>query len=549
MQMNLQAQSEWEMMSHHTHMGALKDDQKAENEVVDAIFTDEMRHSLQSTLNNVEMAVVECKTLEEMIALQAHREALGKGEEPPKKTQGEIEFEAEEKRMAKEAREKEAAEEKEKSSSLSSTKTRLMERVQQYRYNDKMRNDLEVHVKAIQKQRRMGHRQPNAEGEANAPDLIRFNKTAGLTYGRKEVRLERVQGMASKRKTLASAVKARRDESNKISRESKLQLVLARAEAHEDELRRRQEEQEQELLDWRHRTLFPMLAFCSRFGILATTLVEDRKVRLQRKRVKRAGIVILNAIRRRLRRKKLKMLKHALPKMREALRGWIRRMLQRRREKAVHTVLSFCEATGSMGDVPMAVRKFLHKVRVLQRTIRGHYRRIKAIVEIRMGQIHAHELELEKQKKRVDAGKKKGGEPSAAEKRKLRCEVEVCRKFLKRQMLSVGDKLAGYRQDLAHWKVGKAQHDRIEEARAAVMESTGIKDIKKRYKPPPPAPHLVLGLKPDEVKMHIKEAAKLGRAGVKDKEDKAKKENQEAELIDNMASGGKKKPPMRAGGT
>ena len=81
-----------------------------------------------------------------------------------------------------------------------------MERVQQYRYNDKMRDDLTTKVngiplplplimslttkvKGILRQRRVGHRQPDAFGNSSVPDLIAFNKTQGLTYGRKEVGL------------------------------------------------------------------------------------------------------------------------------------------------------------------------------------------------------------------------------------------------------------------------------------------------------------------------------------------------------------------------
>ena len=41
----------------------------------------------------------------------------------------------------------------------------------------------------------------------------------------------------------------------------------------------------------------------------------------------------------------------------------------------------------SLGDVPLAVKKFLHHVRVIQRNVRSHYTRVNAIIEIRRGQM------------------------------------------------------------------------------------------------------------------------------------------------------------------
>ena len=82
------------------------------------------------------------------------------------------------------------------------------------------------------------------------------------------------------------------------------------------------------------------------------------------------------------------------------------------------------------------------------------------------------------------------------------------------------------------------------------MDGAGIKDKKKPFKPPPPKPHTVIALTPEEVKQHIKEASKLARAGVKEKEgQKKKKEADQAEedLLDGMANQKTpvKKPPMK----
>ena len=56
---------------------------------------------------------------------------------------------------------------------------------------------------------------------------------------------------------------------------------------------------------------------------------------------------------------------------------------------------------------------------------------------------------------RVDT-MRKTGEPTAAEKRKATCEVAVCKRFLKRQMGQVGEKLADYRVEKEQWKIAKA---------------------------------------------------------------------------------------------
>ena len=219
-QLNEQAQSEWDTISRDGHAKS-NDSPKAAAKHAggeDEIFTAEMRHSLHSSLSHVLTAVEMGKSLEEVIDEHAYNSALNEGREPPpkKKSQTDLEFEAEEKRLMMEAKKKIEEEEKQKSKSLSSTKSRLMERVAQYRYNDKMRGELEKNVKAILKSRRAGHRPPSPDGtQVVAPNMIAFNKQQ-LQYGQKEVRLERVQTMAAKTKARTLEVKQRRESINKV---------------------------------------------------------------------------------------------------------------------------------------------------------------------------------------------------------------------------------------------------------------------------------------------------------------------------------------------
>jgi len=455
-------------------------------------------------------------------------------------------------RISQSQKKKDEEAKREEDKQASNTSGRVMLKLSQYRYDDESRAQLAKNVKGYLRDRAMGHRRGSSGGmsDVTCPNLIQLNKTSRLAYQRQEVRAARVEKMASDRNNRMKEVKSRRDEASAWRLQAKKKLVTARSEAHEMEMKRRRQEQEAEVREWRLRTLFPMLSFCGRFSVLSNVLTEDRRVRFDRARKKRAVLVIVRTIRRKMRAKKLALLKVALPKMRACLRDWIRRTLQKRREKAATTLIEFAKSVRSIGDVPLAINKYLRHVRVLQRTIRSHFMRINCITAIRMEQMHAHERKLEKEKKRVSTnqGKKDPNDPlTNAEKRKLKCEFSICHKHLRKSMQHMGHKLFDYRAELVVWKKAKEAHDQIEAARSAVMGNVGIKDVKREFKKRPGQPWLRIHLTQEEVKQYLKEASKLERAGIKEKEDKKSAEAAAGNAIMAKTPNSKKVPtPKKA---
>jgi len=184
-----------------------------------------------------------------------------------------------------------------------------------------------------------------------------------------------------------------------------------------------------------------------------------------------------------------------------------------RKSKATECILEFAKSAQSIGDMPMAVKKYLHKVRVVQRNGRSHLARMHCILEIRARQLHKHEEEAAKHQKNKPKQSSK-----SSRKMKALYEEQVLRKHLRPQLKKLGAKLHAYRLDLAAWRQEKAEDDRIQEDRAAVMQAMGLKEDKSRIRedtcgPPPAKPYLRIALTPEELKLLVKEVTRLERTG------------------------------------
>jgi len=508
--MNEYAKSEFDII----HSRSLDDQDAADVINTTSHFTEENRRQLESTLANVLTAIEQGKPpsqVEEEVARAAVHVHSGSGKESPKKAKA-LDFVEGEEPHERSPGHKDA-DDKLKQSTV---RGRLMAKVGEIRQNDKLRSQLGKDARSFMKEIAVRHRSKpsnaSGSGEMDVPDAIKenINKMGNST---KELRHVRIERNAVMRKIHQKEVKQKRDDRIQWRLASKQRLVLARTKAHEDQLLHLRKVREAELMEWRMRTLLPMLAFCGRFGQMASILVEDRSVRLERARHRRAGAVILRCLRRRMRKKRLKILKRALPRMMNALRDWIHRYLATRKSKATECILEFAKSAQSIGDMPMAVKKYLHKVRVVQRNGRSHLARMHCILEIRARQLHKHEEEAAKHQKNKPKQSSK-----SSRKMKALYEEQVLRKHLRPQLKKLGAKLHAYRLDLAAWRQEKAEDDRIQEDRAAVMQAMGLKEDKSRIRedtcgPPPAKPYLRIALTPEELKLLVKEVTRLERTG------------------------------------
>lgn len=374
-------------------------------------------------------------------------------------------------------------------------RARLKQRLEAVKGNEMERNRLQEVVHTEERRSKM-------EQRAKSDRKFEMQNVQNSGMSTKVNRMAKIQREARIREARRKMVLERNEQTNHWALQSKIKMVDARREAHENAVDSRRSIIQRSIIEARVTVLHPLCVQYSRVALWSRVLVHARATKRERRIRTMAIGVIIRCLRKYLRKRRLQRIKRGLPKLMALLRKWCLQFLMVRRTGAAKTLVVFLENTRQIGDIPAAVKRYLHRIRVIQRCWRAIHARCHTILEIWDGAYQRYESAMQAQQ--VTKGLAVTDRSTAvAVKRHMEIRHKAFRRVLRLRFRELEANRQRHMGEMELWFRAKADFDQLESARLAILAGPSSRVAPKKFRDPPLRPYLPISLsKTDLKKLH-----------------------------------------------